>query len=91
MNKESGISQLIDKKNTKIIKNKYIFFSYPVPSPVLSYVNMFIAWELRIDKTNKETYTSIQNRFYNRETIAALNYEMHQKSFITPFPSMQLK
>ena len=27
---------------------------------------------------------------YNRETIAASNYEIHQMSFIPHFPSMQL-
>ena len=27
-----------------------------------------------------------QKRFFNRETIAALNYEMQQMSFIPPFP-----
>ena len=32
-----------------------------------------------------------QRRCYNRETITALNYEIHRMSFIPPFPSMQLK
>ena len=31
---------------------------------------------------------SIQKRFYDRETIAALNYEIQHMSFITPLPSM---
>ena len=31
---------------------------------------------------------NIQKRFYNRETNATLNYEIH---FPTPFPFMQLK
>ena len=30
-------------------------------------------------------------RFYDRETIAGLNYEIHQMSFIPHLPSMQLK
>ena len=32
-----------------------------------------------------------QKRFYNRETIAALNYEIRQMSFIHPLHSMQLE
>ena len=32
-----------------------------------------------------------KKRFYNIETIAASNYEIHQMSFIPSFPSMQLK
>ena len=30
-------------------------------------------------------------RFYDRETIAGLNYEIHQMSLIPHLPSMQLK
>ena len=35
--------------------------------------------------------SDIGKRFYNRETITALNYDMMQMSFIPPFPFMQLK
>ena len=31
-----------------------------------------------------------EKRFYNRETIAALNYEIQQMSFIPPFPAYQI-
>ena len=34
---------------------------------------------------------SKQKRLYNRETIATLNYDIQQMSFIPPFPSMHLK
>ena len=33
----------------------------------------------------------IQKRFYDRETIAAFNYEIHQMPFILTLPSMELK
>ena len=36
-------------------------------------------------------YLLFQKSFYNRETIAAFNFEIHQMFFITPFPSIQLK
>ena len=32
-----------------------------------------------------------EKRFYNRETIDASTYEIHQMYFIPPFPSMHLK
>jgi hypothetical protein len=32
-----------------------------------------------------------QRRFYDRETTAAVNYEIQQMSFIPLLPSMQLK
>ena len=33
----------------------------------------------------------IQKRLYNRETIAAINYDLEQMSFIPSFSSLQLK
>ena len=38
-----------------------------------------------------QTDSHFHKRVYHRETIAGLNYEIHQMSFIPHFPSMQLK
>ena len=52
---------------------------------LLFYNNNSISITIRLEFKVKQKIS------YDRETIAALNYEIHQISFISPFPSLQLK
>ena len=50
-----------------------------------------LAIDVKRLELNIHTRPQKQKRFYNRETLSALYYEIHQMYFLPIFPSMQLK